>query len=364
MPPKNNTLKESKATQQQILTSDATTSTPKPQNTPNSKNNMRTASKDNKNFSDKAANGSRTMPAQGPADGILPPCSAKDPNTNKRPRDDDDESLDGVSKRPKINSTAGLVHRTTELEGAPSQQPSADTTSIQESTNGSTTATQASATPAITAGKNAAARPIIPVLTSTIPAEVQHLQNKYEFTTMSIPSSAKMVQKVMALLYRVGKFSFVDIDQKPGIVVLHAHANAANKMVSIVEIAKEELQKKKVKWYQYSKLHGEIKPLKAKQPKKIGEGKTIAEWNKEKPDTQATMKTGEETMDAAELARKKNAGLVDDDDMEVAFETMQPPKKADLGLPLVKKGNKVRAVPVMTIYFSRVPVPGLKELYG
>ena len=53
--------------------------------------------------------------------------------------------------------------------------------------------------------------------------------------------------------------------------------------------------------------------------------------------------------------------------MEEPFETMVNPKEAvDKGGELSGNGSgtKVRATPVMTIYFARVPVPGLRELYG
>ena len=195
-----------------------------------------------------------------------------------------------------------------------------------------------------------------------IPAEVQHLRNKFDLTTMSVLSSAKIEQKVRNLLDRVSKFSFADIKTKPGIVVLHAKAKTACKMVSVVQIAKQEIEKDKGRWYQYSKLHGEITELKAKETKPKGGGKTLAEWSKQKSGAGAVTKASEETSVGVVEGQKDNA-IVDDEDEEMkdAFETMALPNR---GLNRTEDGMKVRTIPVMTIYFARVPVPGLKELYG
>ncbi|KAK4695602.1 hypothetical protein P7C71_g2188, partial [Lecanoromycetidae sp. Uapishka_2] len=303
---------------------------------------------------------SRTLPAQDAVKDSLPSKTALDLSKKRpSPSDGDDELVRIVGKRPKINSNAGLAHRSVEPEEVSPQKSTVNTATVEMITEGSATAAQASATVSMTAA-----------LPSTIPAEVQHLRSKYDFTTMSILSSAKIEVKVRNVLFRVGKFSFADIEAKPGIVILHAYANCANKMVSIVEIAKGEIQKEKGKWYQYSKLEGELKPLKMTQSKKDREGKTIAEWATEQDRTDDKAKTnesaemGEEDMDTGVLAQKDMHGYQDEDDAEVAFETMKPPKKHASVFSEVKEKNKVRAVPILTIYLARVPVPGLKELYG
>lgn len=194
--------------------------------------------------------------------------------------------------------------------------------------------------------------------TQSPPLEVQQLQNKYEYTTMSIISSSKIEQKVRNLLLRLSPFDLTDMKAKPGIVVLHAKAEIASKMVSIVEIAKREIQKDQGKWYQYSRLHGEIAKLKKKQAMRREGGKTNTQWDKEKSATKAADEAAEKRSDGVEEVHQENEAVDDEEnEMEDAFETMVAPIR-DV------EERKVRAIPVMTIYFARVPVPGMKELYG
>ena len=199
-----------------------------------------------------------------------------------------------------------------------------------------------------------------------LPPEVRHLSTKYKFTTMSITSSAKVKEKVEKLLSRVGNFSFADTKTKPGVVVLCAESKDASKMVSIVEIARQKIESDKGKWWQYSRLNGKTAELKTKSVKpKYGEN-TLSEWEKKRAgaDLQGVEKAGGGTGSKVKHDRE----LVDgDEEIEDAFETMVNPKEAvDQGCEHSGDGSgtKVRATPVMTIYFARVPVPGLKELYG
>ena len=259
---------------------------------------------------------------------------------NKRPRPEDtDESSGHLRKRLKAKGNTGLGHRPQEPAEGLTEQDSTRTT-----VHGQDHKSTANATP------------------QALPAELQHLRNKYAFTTMSILSSSKIEQKVRNLLLRVSKSNFADINAKPGIVVLHAKAEAAGKMVSIVEIAKQEIQKENGKWYQYSKLHGEIMESKVKETKPKGGGKTLAEWTKEKSGDSAPAKTGEGTSSGVEKVQEVRQAVDDEDnEMKDAFETMALPNREH---DKAEERKKVRAIPVMTIYFARVPVPGLKELYG
>ena len=198
--------------------------------------------------------------------------------------------------------------------------------------------------------------------------EIRHLSTKYDFTTMSILSSAKINHKVKNLLLRVENFSFADPKCKPGIVVLHAKSDVASKMVSIVEIARQDIERNNGKWWQYSKLHGQVTELKVKSVKRKGDGKTLAEWQKERASekSQGTKEVEGEGGRASEEIEYVHGVIGDDEEMEDAFESMANSRKADDGAKEsgIGSGRKVRAIPVMTIYFARVPVPGLKELYG
>ncbi len=257
--------------------------------------------------------------------------------------DDADKATasDRVKKRRKINSNTGLQHHdppSPNIHGTPMIE------NIQ---------------PLELAPDNSA---------QELPLEVRHLSTVYNFTMMSILSSAKINDKVRKLLLRVDNFSFADPKSKPGIVVLHAKAGVTSKMVSIVEIARQEVERGKGKWWQYSKVDGQIVALKAKPVKRNDGGKTLSEWQRERAGekSQGIEEAGGETEPVSEDVNQEHEVVDEDEEMEDGFEIMVNPKETDQGAQQSEDGGgrKVRAIPVMTIYFARVPVPGLKELYG
>ena len=202
-----------------------------------------------------------------------------------------------------------------------------------------------------------------------LPPELSHLQTKYDFTTMSIISSSKIEQKVRNLLLRLEKFSFADVNAKPGVVVLHAKANVAAKMVSIIEIAKKNISQEGGKWWQYSRLHGQIAELKENPEKVEPAGKTLVEWERNRVSSRRNAVEVNATSNGVQV-EGPIVGTIDEPedliDDEVVFETMKENKKG--GDPSATEGfqarKKIRAVPVMTIYMSRVPIKEFKERYG
>ncbi|KAI4245092.1 MAG: hypothetical protein L6R40_002691 [Gallowayella cf. fulva] len=193
----------------------------------------------------------------------------------------------------------------------------------------------------------------------SLPSEVQHLLVQYDFSIMSIISSSKIHQKVGTLVTRMENFTLANINAKPGVVILGAKAASASKMISVVEIAKADIAKRGGKWYQYSKLQSELLPFKERQKKQPRSGRTLAEGASER----SGMATASEGPQDAELDAE--TGLMDtraddSDDGEAAFETLQ----LQPGVAAADIRNKVRATPIMTIYLSCVPVPGLKDLFG
>lgn len=242
---------------------------------------------------------------------------------------------DRSKKRRKINSNTGLHHHDPPSSNIPV------TTLIEnihrpESANGTST--------------------------QELPPEVRHLSTKYNFTTMSILSSSKINDKVERLLLQVENFSFADPKSKPGVVVLHAKSDVANKMVSIVGIAQQEIERDKGKWWQYSKLDEQLTELKVKPAKRRDGGKTLSEWQKEQAGNlpQGVKEAGDEPGHASGEVVQNHQSVNGDEEMEDAFETMENVKE----VVQAAKQSKIRAIPVMTIYFARVPVPGLKELFG
>ncbi len=196
----------------------------------------------------------------------------------------------------------------------------------------------------------------------TLPPELQQLQSSYEFTSVFIIPSSKIEKSVRKLLLTLEKFSFADLKSKPGVVVLSAKAAGAAKMVSIVEIAKGAIEKDRGKWYQYSRLHGEVTPLNQKPSKRTDRGKALSDWQteqkrpREESSASSTMQEVEET----------KLGGEGDNEAEDAFETMGFARAREPNMTTEdhEARSKVRAVPIMTIYMSRVPVPGLKDVFG
>lgn len=274
---------------------------------------------------------------------IQPPMGTKHRSSDHAVVDDADEAVayDRSKKRRRFNGNTGLDHH---------DLPSPDT-------------------PEATTTETVERRELAPDTSAQeLPHEVRHLSSKYDFTTMSILSSARINDKVKNLLLRVEKFSFADPKSKPGIVILHAKSEVASKMISIVQIAKENIEHDNGKWWQYSKLDGRIAELKAKPVKRRDDGKTLSEWQKERAEgvSEDFEDLGGETGRASKEVQYDHEVSHEDEEMEDAFESMVNPKEADQGAKQSGNGSarKIRSIPVMTIYFARVPVPGLKELYG
>lgn len=201
-----------------------------------------------------------------------------------------------------------------------------------------------------------------PKAAQTLPPELQQLHSSYEFTSMFIIPSSKIERSVRKLLLTLEKFSFADLNSKPGVVVLSAKAAGAAKMVSIVEIAKGAIEKDRGKWYQYSRLHGEVTPLNPKSSKDTGRGKTLSDWQTEqkRPREESSASSTVQEVEETKL------GGEGDNEAEDAFETMGFARAREPNMTTEdhEARSKVRAVPVMTIYMSRVPVPGLKDVFG
>ena len=200
-----------------------------------------------------------------------------------------------------------------------------------------------------------------------LPAEFRHFAQQYNFKNMSIISSSKLESKIRTLLQHVSSFDFADTKTKPGVAILSAKASVASKLCSIVEIAKKAIIQEKGTWWQYNKLHGEFMQLKTKQPKRVGGGKTLSEWHQEQAQSgQEEVRRTNDSNDSLAKGQRQETINDEDTEMEDAFETMEPSK--DCTSRPTEQNNelsgKIRNTPIMTIYFARVSVPGLKELYG
>lgn len=123
--------------------------------------------------------------------------------------------------------------------------------------------------------------------------------------------------------------------EKEKIVVLQAKAKVASKMVSVVEICKREIGKEGGKWFQYNAVgeaRGEIKGIEG-----VGKGVDKGEGGD------------------GEVAEK----TLESEGEDESFETMKTPfERAIEGKP------KIRAVPVMMVYLSRIRIDSLRKAHG
>lgn len=111
-------------------------------------------------------------------------------------------------------------------------------------------------------------------------------------------------------------------------VVFTAKAEVASKMISIVEIVKRNLGREGGKWFQYIAVDGQVVE------------------NKKKKDSEEDGK-GKEKDDGEEEGE------------EDGFEVMKTPFER-----IIEDRPKVRSVPVMAIYLSRVRIDDLRKKHG
>ncbi|KAL8665493.1 MAG: hypothetical protein Q9202_002198 [Teloschistes flavicans] len=189
---------------------------------------------------------------------------------------------------------------------------------------------------------------------SSLPPEIQKLRGQYCFSTMTVISSSKIQQKVKTLLAHVEKPKLSDKTSKDEVVILEAKAATASKMISIVEIAKAAIATRNGEWYQYSSLRAEILPHHQKQKKKPSQ-------DLQAPTNQASgQEISSEPSTTPQPPAAKTTSNDDSEDEAAAFETLQYHPAATDGV----KAGKVRTTPIVTIYFSGVPISGLKNLLG
>ena len=164
------------------------------------------------------------------------------------------------------------------------------------------------------------------------PPSLHHLESTHDITSMHIISSSHIQQKVTRALEVLSVWPTPQ-NEKPKVVKLHAKAGVASKLVSIAEISKREVGKEGGKWFQYNK----VEPVMVGQKQKVGKGK-------------------EEKGDG--VGEKDDIGEESGEE-STAFETMKTPwERANEGKP------KMRAVPVITVFLSRVRIDGLRKAFG
>ena len=198
-----------------------------------------------------------------------------------------------------------------------------------------------------------------------LPEEIQHLRQDYQFSTMSILSSSKIESRVRNLLEKPVKSGSRKAGARPEVVILSAKAKIAGKLASIIEIAKAVVKGENGKWWQYTKLHGELLDLKSKQGKRTGGDRALTAWSMAHDVNNIVETEDDDEMEVSPEGKNPINEITNesDGDTEEEFEIMKDPKARGPRAKTVGE-KEIRNTPVMTVFFSRVAVPELKELYG
>lgn len=192
-----------------------------------------------------------------------------------------------------------------------------------------------------------------------IPSNLEYLHNKYSFGLIEISTNSRyntLVKSVIKLLSPSEPNP--NAPTKPPIVLLESKAECAPRLIAIVEAVKVHIAAKGENWFQYNGLRGEVLPFKPKSKGRRGvaENTTIGIEGKERNATAAAKVTGQVNNKAAE----------DDMDLdeEDAFQTMVRGGADDLSARTSLHGkDKVRSVPIITIFIARLVVPELAGSY-
>lgn len=191
-------------------------------------------------------------------------------------------------------------------------------------------------------------------ITHALDPEVQHLQDQYKFTTMSIISSSQAGQKLNNLIVHATEPDMMDDGtfSLAGVVVASAKGSVISKLISIAEKFMRATDGYGNTYHVYTALKG-VKLDKKPKPKEGA--KTIRGWKQQQTVIQATASKDKELGTTGE----DQYASYDTDDEAPAFENMG---RLQI-MAQEQHPKKVHVVPQMTMYIARVPVPGLKALF-
>ena len=173
--------------------------------------------------------------------------------------------------------------------------------------------------------------------TFALPTDLRHLTKRHNLFELAINSSSKIRAKVTTLISHLQQ---PGSDEKTPLAVLHCEAPKASKLISIVEIAKRELEKDGIVWWQYSRVDSVIKEMKQNGNKK----------------GQHTGKLGVASA-TEDVAVEAIADDINQEDEEEAFETMKPKG-------VLESRPKIRAVPILVVYMALSKVSALEKEFG
>lgn len=181
----------------------------------------------------------------------------------------------------------------------------------------------------------------------TLPAQphaelLAELRPGYDLATASVISSSKIRDKVSAVLAHLGHVDLFSPESRPGVMMLHARAGDAGKMVTVMEVAKRRMGDAGTAWYQYNRVY------------EVAGGEGVGGRNGAGGVGGGGSRTVVE--DTIMGAGGEEGGDEDEDD---SFEPVQMP----LGLSARDKpaaANQSKTT-YMSMFLSRVPIPELQS---
>lgn len=159
------------------------------------------------------------------------------------------------------------------------------------------------------------------------------LQPKYHLATATVISSSKIKDKVTAVLTHLGRVDLFSAESRPGVMMLHARAGDAGKMLTVMEVAKRRMGDAGTAWYQYNRVYEVAGEDGARGRNGAGGG--------------GTQMVVEDTVLGPEL----------DDQDDDSFEPVQVP----LELSARDKTAAQSKTTYMSIFLSRVLIPELQS---
>lgn len=195
-------------------------------------------------------------------------------------------------------------------------------------------------------------------LPQTLPSEpheelLQELRGRYEIVTTSVLSSSKINKKVTTVLAHLGRVDLFSAESRPGVVMLHARAGDASKMVTVMELAKRRMGEAGITWYQYNRVY-EVAGT-ARSGGAAGHGRGGGNPGGTGGQNQ---KMVEDTVMGAGMNGQGESDDDDDDedDEDDAFEPVETP----LELAARSKPAAEPKSTYMSVFLSRVPIPELR----
>lgn len=159
---------------------------------------------------------------------------------------------------------------------------------------------------------------------------LQELTGKYSIATTSVIASSKINKKVTQVLSHLSHVDLFSQSSVPGVVMVHARANDANKMVTVMEIAKRQMNQAGQPWYQYNRVY------------EVADGRSSR--------ANPTGRVANQTV-------IENTVLGDEEDEEDAFE----PVETAFERAIREKPVEESKMTYMSIFLSRVPMPELQS---